>query len=300
MRTLLTALIAVTLAFAQPKGGIVFSSAPIDPANPQNLTTTFKTGDPIYAAVLLSAPVKSLCAGRVSNNATHETLDLKHFIDGNFADTGRLQVKGPFFDTAKAFRLDVAPAPESLSSYLDPNLVFNAFGQMKDGPIKWSTDLGKLPPGPHKFKIEIDACSEPAAAGEFSISGPSFAHYAAIVPALQNRQTATNKMAQPKMRNPALEAAMLASMKASPSQAWKDQILRIVIIDPDWFIERHPISGAILFRYLRAQVAVKNPAGACSFYQLTTFKQHYVSGRFGPTTYDGHGDRTPLPCSSVQ
>ena len=63
------------------------------------------------------------------------------------------------------------------------------------------------------------------------------------------------------MRDKALEGAMLSAMKASPSQVWKDQILRIVIIDLEWYIDRHPISGIILFRYIRAEVAVKGSDG---------------------------------------
>ena len=52
-------------------------------ASPQNLTATFKAGYPIYAAVMLPDPVKVLCAGRISNSATKESLEIKHYIDGS-------------------------------------------------------------------------------------------------------------------------------------------------------------------------------------------------------------------------
>lgn len=284
---------------AQPKGKIVFSTSPINLASPQNLSSSFKAGDPIYAAVLLSDPVKVLCTGRISNSATKETLEIKHYVDDAFKDSGQLIVKGEFFSQAKAFPMDVAPEPARMTAYKDASLEYGAFGQMKEGAIKWSAELGRLAGGSHKFKIEVDACSETQASGEFTIQGAAYSHYAQLVPALQGQQTLTVTMSPAKMQDKALEAAMLSAMKSSASQAWKDQILRIVIIDPEWYIERHPISGIILFRYIRAQVAVKDGNGNCSYYKLSTFKQNSHGGRYGGTYYDGHGDRVNLPCENV-
>jgi hypothetical protein len=149
------------------------------------------------------------------------------------------------------------------------------------------------------FPIDVLACSQPIASGSFRIEGSSFSHYAQLVPTLRSEETKGVGMSAPKRNDAAMSGAMLKAMQASSSEAWKDQIMRIVILDPDWFIERHPISGAILFRYIRAEVAVKGRDGKCSFYQLCTFKQDYVGGKFGATRYDGHGDRQSLPCENV-
>jgi hypothetical protein len=304
LTTMLTALAVACLlpngVQAQPKGKIVFSTSPINAASPQNLTATFKAGDPIYAAVTLPTPLKVLCAGRISNNATKESLELKHFVDGAYKDSGFLTVKGEYFSQARAFLMDVAPEPARMTAYKDASLEYRKFGQMTDGAMMWSAELGGLSAGSHKFRIEVGACGgDTQASGEFTIQGASYAHYAQLGPALQGQQTLTVTMSPAKMNDKALEGALLGAMKASPNQAWKDQILRIVIVDPEWFIERHPISGVILFRYLRAEVAVKSGDGSCSFYKLCTFKQNWQGGRYGGTYSDGHGDRVKLPCESV-
>ncbi len=284
---------------AWSQGQVIFSRTPIDLKNPVGQTAAFKSGEPIYGAVILTAPVKTLCGTTVSMNATKEAVELNYYVDNQYKDSGALTAKGPYFFEAKAIPLDVAPEPARMTAYRDPNLEYRSFGQKRDGALTFSAELGALPPGAHTFKIEVQTCSQPVAEGSFRIEGASYSYYAQLVPALRSEETKTVGMSAPKRNDPALTTAMLSAMKASPSAAWKDQILRIVIIDPDWFIERHPISGAILFRYIRAQVAVKGGDGKCSFYKLSTFKQDYIGGRFGATRYDGHGDRQAISCENV-
>ena len=280
-------------------GKVIFSSSPIDLKNPVAQTASFKAGDPIYGAVVLSASIKSLCGANASTNATKEALELNYHVDNTYIDTGFLTARGPFFAEAMVFPLDVAPEPARMTAYRDPNLEYRKFGQNRDGAMNFSEALGGLAAGAHTFKIEVLACSRPIASGSFRIEGASFAHYAQLVPALRGEETKSVGMSAPKKNDPALSAAMLKAMQASSSDAWKDPIIRIVILDPDWFIERHPISGAILFRYIRAEVAVKGRDGKCSFHKLCTFKQDYVGGRFAATRYDGHGDRQALSCENV-
>lgn len=280
------------------QGKIIFSNTPINPANPGAGLTSFKAGEPIYGLMILPAPVKRLCGTAVSMNATVEQLELKHYVDNNYRDSGGAVIKGALFAEATRLLLDVAPEPDKLTAYKDPNLEYKRFGKTTYGAMRWSQELGGLSAGAHTMKIEVEACSSMIAAGEFKISGASFAHYAQLVDALQGAKTKLAAMPAGKKNDPALEAAMVKAMKASTSQAWKDQILRVVILDADWFLERHPISGIILFRYIRAAVAVRGAAG-CAFYELTTFKQDYAGGQFRPIYYDGHGDKHAIPCESV-
>jgi len=288
--------------FAGPawgQGKVIFSKTPIDLNNPVGQTAVFKAGEPIYGAVILTAPVKTLCGTTVSMNATKETVEMNYFVDNQYKDSGALTAKGPYFFQAKVIPLDVAPEPARMTAYRDPNLEYRSFGQKRDGALSFSAALGALPPGTHTFKIDVQTCGQPAAVGSFRIEGASYGHYAQLVSALRSEETKTVGMSAPKRNDPALTSAMLSAMKASPSAAWRDPILRVVIIDPDWFIERHPISGAILFRYIRAEVAVKGGDGKCSFYKLCTFKQDYIGGRFAATRYDGHGDRQAISCENV-
>lgn len=280
------------------QGKVIFSNAPINLDSPGPPVNTFKAGDSIYGAVILTAPVKTLCGTTISRNATKEMLELKHYIDNNFRDSGKVVVKGPMFAEATKLPLDVAPAPGQITAYKDPNMEYQKFGEVTYGAMHWSRDLGTLSGGAHTVKIEVEACSSPVAWGEFKISGASFAHYTQLLPMLKGEVTKTVAMTPPKKKDPVLEATMLKAMKASTSAAWKDPIVRTNIIDADWFLERHPVSGIILFRYIRAEVAVKS-AGGCAVYRLVTFKQDYAGGQFKPVYYDGHGDKVELPCENV-
>lgn len=298
MRLATAAALLLSAQFVYGQGKIIFSNTPIDPANPGAGVTAFKAGEPIYGLMVLTAPVKNLCSGRVSDSATVEQLELKHYVDNNFSDSGGAIVKGPLFNQATRIVLDVAPEPARLSAYKDPNLEYKRFGATTYGAMRWSKELGGLSPGGHTFKIEVEACSAPIASGQFKISGASYAHYAQLVDALRGALTQMAAMPPPKKRDPALEAAMVKAMKASSNAAWKGDILRVSILDNDWFLERHPVSGIILFRYIRAAVAVRS-GGSCSFYNLNTFKQDYVGGQFRPVYSDGHGDKFAIPCENV-
>jgi hypothetical protein len=296
MRLLWMAPLAAAMVFGQ--GKIIFSNQPIDLAKPGPSVAAFKAGDPIYGAVLLTAPVKSLCGTNTSNNATKEVLELRHHVDNNYRDSGYLIVKGPYFAEATKFPLDVAPEPARMTAYKEPNLEYKQFGQITYGAMHWSQDLGTLSGGSHTVKIEVLACSQPVAEGTFKIAGPSYAFYAQLVPGLKGELTKTVGMSAAKKKDPALEATMLKAMKASTSTAWKDEIIRVVILHADWFLERHPVTGIILFRYIRAEVAVRG-GGGCAFYRLCTFKQDHVGGQFKPVYYDGHGDKVQIPCENV-
>jgi hypothetical protein len=73
----------------------------------------------------------------------------------------------------------------------------------------------------------------------------------------------------------------------------------VVIIDPDWTVRRHEISGVILHRYIRATIAVKNSDGTCTVWQLVTFQQDYEGNKFQKTRFDGVGDPYTIPCENV-
>ncbi|MBN1272989.1 MAG: hypothetical protein JXB26_12035 [Candidatus Aminicenantes bacterium] len=99
-----------------------------------------------------------------------------------------------------------------------------------------------------------------------------------------------------------LEGEMIEAFKAS--QTYKDRVkgkvLRVVIIDPDWMVRRHQISGEILHRYIRAEIAVQNADGTCTLWKLVTFLQDYVGGKFQSTKFDGIGDPLKIPCDNVK
>lgn len=71
----------------------------------------------------------------------------------------------------------------------------------------------------------------------------------------------------------ALEAEMIKVLKTSNTykERIKGEVLKLVIVDPDWTIRRNELTGIILDRYIKATAAVKNFDGTCTVWQLLTF-----------------------------
>lgn len=105
-------------------------------------------------------------------------------------------------------------------------------------------------------------------------------------------------LSKSKRNDPALQKEMKSLLISSKNEAWRGEILTIVIIDKDWFIERHKITGAILYRYIRAEVVVKN-GDDCWLYNLVTFKQDYIDTNYEKTYWDGIGDKAKISCEEI-
>lgn len=95
---------------------------------------------------------------------------------------------------------------------------------------------------------------------------------------------------------------MIKVLKASNTykERIKGEVIKLVIVDPDWTIRRNELTGIILDRYIRATVAVKNADGTCTVWQLITFQQDYVSNVFRQTKFSGVGDPYKIPCENVK
>jgi hypothetical protein len=94
---------------------------------------------------------------------------------------------------------------------------------------------------------------------------------------------------------------MIGALKSSKTyqERIKGEVIRVVIVDPDWMIRRNEITGVILHRYIRATIAVKNSDGTCTVWQLVTFQQDYVGNKYQKTRFDGVGDPYKIPCENV-
>lgn len=284
--------------FAQTPGTIVFSGSPIDAANPSNLTTSFKAGDYIYGVAYFTKSVKKQCKGRIPRTATKEQIEILVYLNGRYKNSMHATLKNELFKS-KIFVLDIAPEPTKMTAYTNPNLSWKMYGFTKEGPMLFSQILADLDEGKTKVKIEFKACYEVIATGEFTIEGNDFEFYEQLIEGIKNAETQTVTMPKAKRNDPALEKEMTALLKASSNDAWNGEIRKVAIIDRDWFIVRHKLTGAILHRYIRAEVAVKKDDG-CWLYHLVTFKQNYVGNKFDKTFWDGAGDRVKIPCENVK
>ena len=197
------------------------------------------------------------------------------------------------------------PRTKDLTAYGNPELAYKKFGPKFAGPVKFAERIGKLQKGKHEIIVKIKCNYKVVSEGKFKIDGDDYAVYQTksdeINSAASRLMTTAIVMPKPARKDQKLESEMLAAFKNS--QTYRDrvkgEILRIVIIDPDWMTRRHRISGEILHRYIRAAIAVKNNDGTCTLWNLVTFQQDYVSNEFQPTKFDGVGDPVKIPCENV-
>jgi hypothetical protein len=201
--------------------------------------------------------------------------------------------------------LDIIPGTSDMTAYGSPDLVYKKFGKKFYGPVKFAERISKLEPGEHEIIVKIKCNYNVVSEGKFIIKGDDYTVYQKmsdeINESASNLKTKDTVMPKSARSDKDLESEMLVAFKNS--QTYKDrvkgEVLRIVIIDPDWMIRRHQISGVILHRYIRAVIAVKNSDGTCTLWNLVTFQQDYVSNEFQETKFDGIGDPVKIPCDKV-
>jgi hypothetical protein len=308
---------AVTNAVGNPTepGGIVFSSLPINPDQPADLKTEFQAGDKIYTVAYLPKTVNEL----YNNTLPNAKLDVEVFI---------YEIKPPLYSyqqpreeqltfasmkiTGKALNykylvIDLVPDPENTTAYGTPEIIYKEFGKKFDGPVNFAEALGKLAAGEHKLKILVKCNYQDVATRELKINGNDFSSYNKLAEQLNSAaQSAGAKntfLPNALMTNAATEAKMIAAFKNSNDwkTGWIDgtEVLKIAIVDADWYIRRHEISGAILHRYIRAAIAFKTKDNKCAYRQIT-FQEDYVGGKFQPLRYDGAGDKMMMDCANLK
>ena len=294
-------------------GNIVFSSSPIDSLKPSQLTGGFKAGDPIYAVAYLGKSIKAMSgnlqAKKVDVEISYWTVQkpLYSYQKPSERHIGfsSVSMSGSLLDK-NYLSFEILPQAGGMTSYSNPEMTYRKFGKKADGPVKHAEDFAKLEAGRHtiifKVKIKYAIVSE----GDFSLEGEDFSKYLALAEDFRKAQTsqaaADARMPSAAKSDKKLEAEMKAALKASRTfnDRMKGDILRLVIIDDDWYIRRHPLTGAILHRYIRAAAAIRNAKGECILWNLITFQQDYVGGKFQKTRFDGVGDPTPIQCENVK
>lgn len=293
---------------------IVFSKSPIDAKNAQNLTNDFKSGDYIYALAKLPKPIMELAKVEASSSTYVEVFvySIKPPLY-DYQQESEVQVVSCTFKVKgetlknKFLELEIIPNPQTATSYGNPDYVFKLFGQKYDGPVEFAEAFSQFESGTNTLKFLVKLHYEEVAAGVIKIKGDSFIDYEKIAKDLN--ETANNAGAKsaefPKsMKSDAsLEKQFLAALKKSND--WGSdrfnaaEILKIAIVDADWHIRRHEISGAILNHYIRAAIAIKAKDGSCAYYQMT-FMEEYIGNKFTNLKYDGSGDKHSIACENLK
>jgi hypothetical protein len=294
-------------------GNIVFSKSPINPANPFGLEGSFQAGDPIYAAAFLGKSVRVL-SGNPENKKVYSEISFWRVQPPRysyqqpsemFIEYSAVTLTGGILDK-NVLLFEILPRVEGMTSYGNPEMTYKKFGKTADGPVKIAESLAKLEAGRQTIVFKVKINYKDVATGDFVLEGTDFSKLASLAETYRKGEvaqaTAGAEMPKAAKSDRKLEAEMIAALKASRTfnDRMKGQILKLVIIDPDWYIRRHAISGVILHRYIRAAAAVKDAKGECRVWNLITYQQDYVGGRFQKTRFDGVGDPTPIACGNVK
>lgn len=300
-------------AYAQKPGEIVFSTQMIDPANPASLTNSFKAGDPIYSVAFVKDSFLKL-----GKRPDAKQLQIEVFV---------YELKPPLYSYQqpqevqltfsnlwlsgssmqnKYLLVDIAPKPDKMTAYGTTDITYKKFGKKFDGPVNYTEALGTLEGGNHTLIVKIKCYYEVVAEGTLTIDGSDYSAYATLSEALNAAAGGilTQNAAMPKaaMTDKKLEAEMITALKGSQTfkSRMEGQVLKLVITDPEWYIRRHAISGAILHRYIRAAVAIKDKSGKCTVWPNVTFQQDYIGNKFQKSRFDGVGDPYEIPCGNVK
>ncbi len=249
-------------------GGIIFSKSPLNPAQPANLTAQFQAGDSIYGLIRAGKSWRELYGAT-------DKKELAIMVVMAIGENKTLQYvtlkKAAQMDSSYLV-LDIAPAPELMTAYKDPDIQFGeGKGNRKIGPVAYTYELAQLPAGKHKIEFYVQNYGEKLAAGEFEISGASYQCYAELHEKVKAACESAATLPPAGMVNRELEAQM---RKLAENAGWNN-ILRVVIIDQDWWLE------GSASRYLNVAMAAKDAGGKYYWRNLQFSQPKLITGAWG-------------------
>lgn len=293
---------------------LVFSKAPIDATSPVGLTDTFVAGEHIYGLLILDRPLREFAVEesvrhpQLGYGVNRPALSVELRIDGNQLFSGThyyawdMENKDTPWDAVPMDRFmyfDVAPAITKVKTYAYSKMHFGMLSSVgrpgnraRAGAQYYAHQISLLKSGSHRIDFKITG--KTSVSGSFTITDGNYAFYNELANGLDaaGAQTATMPTAQRK--DPVIESSIRSAVKSTGNH---DQILRVVITNPDWFVQRG-VLNKILFRGIFAAVAFKRSDGTC-YFSHPYFKQDYSGGRYGATRQDGTPAKTPIACGNV-
>jgi len=205
----------------------------------------------------------------------------------------------------KYLPVDIIPKSDATTAYGNPTIYYEKFGNEFYGPVKYAKAISKLGAGKHTLIVKINCGYQEVATGQFTIQGEDYSVYKKMAgdlnSAADNFKSMSAVMPKASMSDKKLESEMISVFKNS--QTYKDRInaevVKLVIIDPDWYIRRNELTGTILHRYIRTAIATKGKDATCTVWQNVTFQQDYIGNKFQKTKFDGVGDPFKIPCENI-
>lgn len=272
-------------------GRIVFAAAPIDPANPANLTTSFKAPEHIYGLIQMDKSWSSLL-GKKTDDGLQVLVPIGMHIDGQDVGFQYIEIKKAEAKDGKLLVLDIAPDAANMTAYKDRGFSYGeSRGNRQIGPDLFTYNLSQLKPGKHKVRIRVSSFSDVLAVGDFTIEGEDFKPYAKLHEQIVAQAQSHATMPEAKKTDKALEREMLELLD---NAGWEN-IRKLVIVDKDWWLDR--VAGgdsAVKSRHIAAAVAAKVADGKFFWSNCTFHQQRLISGGFGPLELTRTGRKRPI------
>jgi hypothetical protein len=280
-------------ALSAQEGSFVFSNKPIDPANPQDLSTTFSAGDHIYG--LIQLPQAWRAVGKVDPEgklvmAVYTTIDAKRLA-------ARMELLADRHLNAEHLLFDIAPALAEMTAYRDEGVVYgDAPGGIRKGACQITEYLAQQAPGKHVLTFWVLIDGKKMAPGELTIEGSDYSFYKALHDDIKQELSAGRAFPPAKMTNLAMQEKMVALLK---NAGWSD-VIKLHIVDKDWWLDR--VAGGasmIQSRHVAAAAAYQDTDGQY-YYKTCTFHEHrLLSGGFGPLELTQQGLPVPISPESL-
>ncbi|MFN8396643.1 MAG: hypothetical protein U0176_18605 [Bacteroidia bacterium] len=278
-------------------GKIVFTDhrVPLDSVNLPGVVfrDNFNLGENVYGRMFLDkALIKHLLRNGVKNNfdvggpfGNRSKASAILYIDGVRA------LKEQQALIWKTYLIDRVEGkyPSTLQLTVFPNADDNGT------PAAFIPVLNALEPGKHIVRIEAyggyaydpatsECTPQPVATGEFTL---------VVTEKGKAKMGLAFDDLKAGMSDPALEAKMVGAIK---EMGWQEVPKRAKIESKEWFIKRHPVSGAIISRSIAGWVYSVWPDGHCGFQDFTFIEQYDGTKFTGRLSRESTGTQKVCDC----
>jgi hypothetical protein len=289
----LACLVLETGTLAAQEGSFVFSNEPIDPVNPQNLSATFSAGDHIYGLIQLPQPWRAL--GKVDEEgklvmAVYNTIDSKRL--GAY-----MELRSDRHLDARHLLFDIAPDLEKMTAYRDEGVFYgDAPGGIKKGACQITEYLAQQSPGKHVLTFWVLISGKKTALGEFSIEGRDYSMYQKLHDEIKTELSAGRAFPPAQMTNIDMEKRMVYLLK---NAGWSD-VLKLHIVDKDWWLDRVAGGNSMIESRHMAAAAAYQDADGKYYYKTGTFhERRLLTGGFGPLELTHQSPPVPISAESL-
>jgi len=217
-------------------------------------------------------------------------------IDDTERVGGYINVVTPQYIKGKTLLFDIAPSIDKMTAYRDAGIEYGDWRGIKKGACQFTLELGKLSPGKHTVSFWIMNYGEKPVQGSFEIEGADYGSYTKLHEQIKTEITEGRTLPPAQMTDKAREATMVKLLK---NAGWSD-VLKLNIVDKDWWIDR--ASGgdsAVVSRHMAAAAAYKD-ADNKHYYKTCTFhEQMLITGGFGPLELTHQSLPVPISAKSL-